>query len=348
MFSSIFKNISFLKTSDIAIDLGTANTLIWIKNEGIVLNEPSVIAKDTINDTVIAVGIDAKQMLGRNPSGIIVERPLEDGVISDLDLATEMLQSFIKKINIGKFSRPRIVICIPSSCSSLEQRAVKEAAENSNASEVYLIKEPMAAAIGLGIDVSSSTGHMIVDIGGGTTEIAVIALNGVVSLKAIKLAGDKQTVAIKDWLHDNHQLQIGIKMAETIKEEAGSAIIDRSQDRINIEVTGKSVMDGIPKTITISKDEITKALSSSVLQISDAIRQALDKTPAEHSVDIKENGIILTGGGALLDGLDLYIKNRTNLPVFVSEDPLLSIVKGTGIVLGDVKKYVNDKILISV
>ena len=343
-----FKKFSFFKSSDIAIDLGTANTLIWVKNEGIVLNEPSVIAKDIINDKVMAIGIEAKKMLGRNPSGIIVERPLEDGVISDLDLATEMLQNFIKKINIGSFSRPKIIICIPSSCSSLEQRAVKEAAESSYASQVYLIKEPMAAAIGLGIDVSSSTGHMIVDIGGGTTEIAVIALNGIVSLKAIKLAGDKQTISIKDWLYDHHQLQIGIKMAETIKKEAGCAIIDRNKDKINIEVTGKSVMDGIPKTITISKDEITKALNNSVLQISDAIRQALDKTPAEHAVDIKENGIILTGGGALLDGLDIYIRNRTNLPVFISEDPLLSVVKGTGLMLNDIKKYINDKILITV
>tara|TARA_B100000676_G_scaffold224626_1_gene222087 strand:- start:32292 stop:33338 length:1047 start_codon:yes stop_codon:yes gene_type:complete len=348
MFSSFLSNLDLFNGSDIAIDLGTANTLIWVKNEGIVLNEPSVIAKDTINDSVMAVGIEAKKMLGRNPSGIIVERPLKDGVISDLDLATEMLQTFIKKINIGKFSRPRIVICIPSSCSSLEQRAVKEAAENSSAKEVYLITEPMAAAIGLGIDISSSTGHMIVDIGGGTTEIAVIALNGVVSLKAIRMAGDKQTTAIKDWLHDNHQLQIGLKMAEHIKEKAGSAVIDRSQERLNIEVTGKSVMDGIPKTITISKDEITKALSPSVSAISDAIRQALDQTPAEHSVDIKENGIILTGGGSLLDGLDVYIRNRTNLPVFISEDPLLAIVKGTGVVIGDIKKYVNDKILLMV
>ncbi len=348
MFLSLLNKLGSFRGSDIAIDLGTANTLIWVKNEGIVLNEPSVIAKDTISDTVMAVGIEAKKMLGRHPSGIIVERPLKDGVISDLDLATEMLQTFIKKINIGSFSRPRIVICIPSSCSSLEQRAVKEAAENSGAKEVYLITEPMAAAIGLGVDVSSSTGHMIVDIGGGTTEIAVIALNGVVSLNAIRMAGDKQTLSIKEWLNVNHQLQVGLKMAEHIKEKVGSAIIDRGQDRVNVEVTGKSVMDGIPKTITISKDEITKALSPSVSAISDAIRQALDQTPAEHAVDIKENGIILTGGGALLDGLDVFIRSRTNLPVFVSEDPLLAIVKGTGVVIGDIKKYVNDKILIMV
>ena len=348
MFSTLFNKLGAFKGSDIAIDLGTANTLIWIKNEGIVLNEPSVIAKDTVSDNVMAVGIEAKKMLGRHPSGIIVERPLKDGVISDLDLATEMLQTFIKKINIGSFARPRIVICIPSSCSSLEQRAVKEAAENSGAKEVYLITEPMAAAIGLGVDVSSSTGHMIVDIGGGTTEIAVIALNGVVSLKAIRMAGDKQTLSIKEWINVNHQLQIGLKMAEHIKEKAGSAVIDRGQDRVNIEVTGKSVMDGIPKTITISKDEITKALSPSVSAISDAIRQALDQTPAEHAVDIKENGIILTGGGSLLDGLDVFIRSRTNLPVFISEDPLLAIVKGTGVVISDIKKYVDDKILIMV
>ena len=217
MIWSSFKKMSFFGGSDIAIDLGTANTLIWTKNKGIVLNEPSFVARDIVNDKVMAVGKEAKAMLGKTPSGIQVIRPLKDGVIADVDITNEMIQYFIKKINIGNFSRPRIVICVPSGCSDLQQRAVKEAAENANASEVYLIKEPMAAAIGLGIDVSSPEGHMIVDIGGGTTEVAVIALNGIVSLNTIEFAGDKQTQAIVRWLHDHHQLEIGEQIAEDIK-----------------------------------------------------------------------------------------------------------------------------------
>ena len=347
MIWSSFKNMSFLKSSDIAIDLGTANTLIWIKNEGIVINEPSIIAKDTINNEVIAVGKEAKTMLGRTHSGITVVRPLRDGVIADIDMTNEMIQHFIQKANIRSFSRPRIVICIPSGCSPLEQRAVKEAAEAANASEVYLITEPMAAAIGIGIDVSSPKGHMIVDIGGGTTEIAVIALNGIVSLETIKVAGDKQTESIINWLHSNHHLQIGEKIAEDIKKEAGSALIQSHSDRTYIDITGKNVIDSIPKTIRIPRDEITKALSNSILQISDAIKQAFDHTPPEHSVDIMKNGIILTGGGALLHGLDIYIRNKTKLPVNVSEDPLLSIVKGTGFVLENLKDYIKAGILIN-
>ncbi len=331
--------------SDIAIDLGTANTLIWTKGEGIVLNEPSIIARDTINDRICAVGNEANKMLGKTPPAIETVRPLQDGVIADDDMANEMIKHFLKKINKNNFSRPRIIICIPSGVTKLEQRAIKEAAEvGGNASEVYLIQEPMAAAIGIGIDVSSPTGHMIVDIGGGTTEIAVIALNGIVSLKTIRNAGDKQTELIKNWLHDYHQLQIGEKTAEAIKKKVGSAIKIHSE---KFDVTGKNVTDGIPKKIRISTDEITKALNMAVVDITEAIKQALDKTPPEHSSDIMRNGIILTGGGSLLKGLDIYIRNKTNLPVNVSEDPLLAIVKGTGMVLENIQDFNKKGILIN-
>ena len=330
--------------SDIAIDLGTANTLIWIRGEGIVLNEPSIIARDTINNKIFAVGNEANRMLGRTHPGIETIRPLQDGVIADDEMANEMIKHFIKKINISNFSRPRIIICIPSGVTKLEERAIKEAAESANSSEVYLIKEPMAAAIGIGIDVSSPKGHMIVDIGGGTTEIAVIALNGIVSLKTIRNAGDRQTELIRNWLHDYHHIEIGEKTSEDIKKTVGSAIKLHSE---KFNITGKNVTDGIPKTIQISTDEITKALNSSVLAITEAIRQALDLTPPEHSIDIMRNGIILTGGGSLLKGLDIYIRNKTKLPVNVSEDPLLAIVKGTGMVLDNIKDFNKRGILIS-
>ena len=331
--------------SDIAIDLGTANTLIWIRGQGIVLNEPSIIAHDTINNKIHAVGHEANKMLGKTPPGLETVRPLQDGVIADDDMANEMIKHFLKKINKNSFSRPRIIICIPSGVTKLEQRAIKEAAEvGGNASEVYLIQEPMAAAIGLGIDVSSPEGHMIVDIGGGTTEIAVIALNGIVSLKTIRNAGDKQTELIRKWLHDHHQLEIGEKTAENIKKDVGSAI---KIDSTKFTVIGKNVTDGIPKQIALSADEIYKALNPAVVDITEAIKQALDKTPSEHSSDIMKNGIILTGGGSLLKGLDLHIRNRTNLPVNVSEDPLLAIVKGTGMVLDNIKDFNKKGVLIN-
>ena len=331
--------------SDIAIDLGTANTLIWIRGEGIVLNEPSIIARDTINNKICAVGQEANKMHGKTHPGLETIRPLQDGVIADDDMTNEMIKHFLKKINKNNFSRPRIIICIPSGVTKLEERAIKEAAEvGGNASEVYLIKEPMAAAIGIGIDVSSPQGHMIVDIGGGTTEIAVIALNGLVSLKTIRNAGDRQTELIKNWLHDYHQLEIGEQTAEDIKKNVGSAIKIHSE---KFNVTGKNVTDGIPKKIQISTDEITKALNTAVIDITEAIKQTLDRTPPQHSIDIMKNGIILTGGGALLAGLDIYIRNKTNLPVNVSEDPLLAIVKGTGMVLNNIKDFTRKGILIN-
>ena len=332
---NIIKN---LIAGDIAIDLGTANTLVWIKGQGIVLNEPSIVAKNTVTNEIIAVGHEAKEMVGRTHSGIDTIRPLKDGVISDDKMTDAMIQGFIRKINLSRIARPRVVICIPSGVSPVEQRTVREAAEHANASEVYLIEEPMAAAIGIGIEVDRPIGNMIVDIGGGTTEIAVISLDGIGTIETIKIAGDEQTEAIIVWFKEQHKLAIGEKTAEEIKCSVGSAIRIEGN---RISVKGQDLITGIPKTIEVPYDEIRQALSETVFQITNAIKRALDKTPPEHASDIIDFGIILTGGGSLLRDLDLHIRNKTGLPVHVAEDPLLSVVKGTGIVLSDIKRYSN-------
>ena len=332
---NIIKN---LVSGDIAIDLGTANTLVWIKGQGIVLNEPSIVAKNTVTNEIIAVGYEAKEMVGRTHSGIETIRPLKDGVISDDKMTDAMIQGFIRKINLSRIARPRVVICIPSGVSPVEQRTVKEAAEHANASEVYLIEEPMAAAIGIGIEVDRPIGNMIVDIGGGTTEIAVISLDGIGTIETIKIAGDEQTEAIIVWFKEQHILAIGEKTAEEIKCSVGSAVRIEGN---RISVKGQDLITGIPKTIEVPYDEIRQALSETVFQITNAIKRALDKTPPEHASDIIDFGIILTGGGSLLKDLDLHIRNKTGLPVHVAEEPLLSVVKGTGIVLGDIKRYTN-------
>ena len=329
-------NLRKIVTGDIAIDLGTANTLVWIKGQGIVLNEPSIVARNVVNGDIIAVGNEAREMVGRTHSGIETIRPLKDGVIADYKMTDAMISGFIRKIKLSRIARPRIVICIPSGVTDVEQRSVMESAEHANASEVYLIEEPMAAAIGIGIDVSKPVGNMIVDIGGGTTEIAVISLNGIGTIETIRIAGDEQTKAIIDWFKDQHKLGIGERTAEDIKCTVGSAVRNGGQ---KIAVKGQDMITGIPKTIEVSSDEIRQALSETIFQITTAIRNALDKTPPEHSSDIIDFGIILTGGGALLKDLDSHIRNKTNLPVNVAEDPLLSVVKGSGLVLEDVKKY---------
>ncbi len=328
-FSGIF-------SGDIAIDLGTANTIIWIKGEGIVLNEPSVVARNIVDDKIIAVGDEAKQMLGRTNPKIETIRPLKDGVIADYKMTDAMIQGFMRKISRSRISRPRIVICIPSGVTDVEQRSVRESAEHANASEVHLIEEPMAAAIGIGIDVSKPIGNMIVDIGGGTTEIAVISLNGIGALETIRIAGDEQTIAIVEWFKSQHKLEIGERTAEDIKHKAGTAVRSKG---INISVKGRDLITGIPKTIEISSDEIRQALAETVFQITTAIKNALDRTPPEHASDIIDYGIVLTGGGALLKDLDVHIRNKTGLPVHIAEDPLFSVVKGTGMVLEDIKKY---------
>ena len=333
MFINKLKNIV---SGDIAIDLGTANTLVWVKGQGLMLNEPSIVARNVVDGKIIAVGNEAKEMVGRTHSAIETIRPLKDGVIADYKMTDSMIQGFIRKMKLSRIARPRMVICIPSGVTDVEQRSVMESAERANASEVYLIEEPMAAAIGIGIDVRKPLGNMIIDIGGGTTEIAVISLNGIGTIETIKIAGDEQTKAIIDWFKNQHKLGIGEQTAENIKCSVGSAV--RSKGNA-IAVKGRDLVSGIPKTIEVSSDEIREALSETIFQITTAIKNALDKTPPEHSSDIIDFGIILTGGGAMLKGLDSHLRNKVNLPVHIAEDPLLSVVKGTGKVLDNIKLY---------
>ncbi len=329
-------NISNLVAGDIAIDLGTANTLIWIKGSGVVINEPSVVARSVIDGKVIAVGDEANAMVGKTHRDIETIRPLKDGVIADFKMTDAMIRGFIRKMRLSRIARPRMVICIPSGVTDVERRAVRESAERSNASEVYLIQEPMAAAIGIGIDISLPTGNMIVDIGGGTTEIAVISLNGIVEIEAIRIAGDEQDEAIINWFKNEHKLEIGQRTAEAIKCAVGSAVRGTAT---KIAVKGRHMVGGIPKTIEVSSDEIRQSLADTVFAIQAAIKRALERTPPELSADIIEYGIILTGGGSMLEGLDQHIRNKTGLPVHVAEDPLFSVVRGTGMVLENLKRY---------
>ncbi len=323
-------------TKDIAIDLGTANTLIWVKGRGIMINEPSIVAKTVNGNKIVAVGIEAQEMLGKTHQNLETIRPLKDGVIADFQMADGMIQGFIHKMHLSRIARPRMVICIPSGVTPVEQRAVRESAERANAREVHLIEEPVAAAIGIGLDISKPVGNMIVDIGGGTTEIAIIALNGVVTMEAIRVAGDEMDAAIIDWFHNEHKLDIGYRTAENIKCSVGTGIGDGSS---KIVIKGRDMVTGIPKTITVPSDEIRKALSDTLFQIIGAIKRALERTPPELSSDILDRGIILTGGGALLKGLDDILREETNLSVHVAEDPLISVVMGTGMVLENIKNY---------
>ena len=323
-------------SGDIAIDLGTANTLIWLKGKGIVINEPSIVTRSVHDDKIVAVGNEAKAMLGRTHRDLETIRPLQDGVIADFKMTDGMLQGFIRKINLNRMSRPRMVICVPSGVTEVERRAVKDSGERANAREVYLIEEPVAAAIGIGLDISQPIGNIIVDIGGGTTEIAVISLNGVVTKETIRIAGDEMDEAILQWFRNEHKLEIGLGMSESIKKSVGSAMQMATE---TISVKGRDLVSGIPKTIEVSSDEIRQALKDPVNAIVEAVKRCLEQTPPELAADILERGIILTGGGSLLKGTDQIIRERTNVPVNVAEDPLLSVVKGTGMLLENLKKY---------
>ncbi|OUV01499.1 MAG: rod shape-determining protein [bacterium TMED80] len=323
-------------SGDIAIDLGTANTLIWLKGKGVVINEPSIVARTIHDDTIVAVGDEAKAMLGRTHRDLETIRPLQDGVIADFKMTDGMLQGFINKINFSRMARPRMVICVPSGVTEVERRAVKDSGERANAREVYLIEEPVAAAIGIGLDISQPIGNIIVDIGGGTTEIAVISLNGVVTKETIRIAGDEMDESILQWFRNEHKLEIGLGMSESIKKSVGSAM---QMNTKTISVRGRDLVTGIPKTIEVSSDEIRQALKDPVNAIVEAVKRCLEQTPPELAADILERGIIVAGGGSLLRGIDQIIRERTNVPVNVAEDPLLSVVKGTGMVLENLKKY---------
>ena len=323
-------------SGDIAIDLGTANTLIWLKGKGVVINEPSIVARTIHDDNIVAVGDEAKAMLGRTHRDLETIRPLQDGVIADFKMTDGMLQGFINKINFSRMARPRMVICVPSGVTEVERRAVKDSGERANAREVYLIEEPVAAAIGIGLDISQPIGNIIVDIGGGTTEIAVISLNGVVTKETIRIAGDEMDESILQWFRNEHKLEIGLGMSESIKKSVGSAM---QMSTKTISVRGRDLVSGIPKTIEVSSDEIRQALKDPVNAIVEAVKRCLEQTPPELAADILERGIIVAGGGSLLKGIDQIIRERTNVPVNVAEDPLLSVVRGTGMVLENLKKY---------
>ena len=323
-------------SGDIAIDLGTANTLIWLKGKGIIINEPSIVARSVHDQKIVAVGQEAKEMVGKTHRELETIRPLQDGVIADFNMTDGMLQGFIRKINLNRFARPRMVLCVPSGVTPVEQSAVKDSGQRANAREVYLIEEPVAAAIGIGLDISKPIGNIIVDIGGGTTEIAVIALNGVVTKETIRIAGDEMDEAIIHWFRSEHKLEIGLPTAEAIKKSVGSAMRIKPT---TISVKGRDLVSGIPKIIEVSSDEIRQAIKDPVNAIVEAVKHALEKTPPELASDILDRGIIMTGGGSLLKGIDQIIRERTNVPVNVAEEPLLSVVRGTGIVLENVKKY---------
>lgn len=331
---------SFLN-HDLAIDLGTANTLITYKDK-LVVDEPSIIAINRTTKEVIAIGSTAQKMHGKTHEDIKTIRPLKDGVIADYQAAEHMIQGFIKMINKKSFfgtSMLRMVICIPSGITEVEKRAVKESAERAGGKEVYMIPEPMAAAIGIGIDVSEPLGNMIIDIGGGTTEIAVIALSGIVSDESIRVAGDEFTADIIEYMRRQHNLMIGERTGEMIKMEVGSALPTLENPPEDYPVNGRDLMTGIPKQIKVSYSEIAGCLDKSVSKIEEAVLKALELTPPELSADIYKTGLYLTGGGALLRGLDRRISTKTKLPVYVAEDPLRAVVRGTTIVIKNLKNY---------
>ena len=323
-------------SGDIAIDLGTANTLLWMKGKGIMINEPSIVARSVNDGNIIAVGNKAKAMLGRTHRDIETIRPLRDGVIADFDMTDGMLLGFIRMINISPLARMRMVICVPSGVTEVERRAVKDSGLRANAREVFLIEEPVAAAIGIGLDISQPIGNIIVDIGGGTTEIAVIALSGVVTKETIRVAGDEMDDAIIHWFRNEHKLEIGEQTAEEIKIAVGSAMRIRSK---NILVKGRDLVSGIPKTLEVRSDEIRQALKDPLSRIVEVIKQALEDTPPQLSADIVERGIVLAGGGSLLKGLDQVLREKTGVPVNVADEPHLSVVKGCGLIIENLEKY---------
>ncbi len=329
------QNILGWFSNDLAVDLGTANTLVFVKGKGIVCNEPSVVAIQRDTGKVIAVGTEAQRMLGKTPANIVAMRPLKDGVIADFDKTGEMLKYFIRKVHNRKsFVSPRIVIGVPSGITQVEQRAVKDSAEASGAREIYLVEEPMAAAIGVGLPIGEPTGNMIVDIGGGTTDVAVISLQGTVYSKAVRVGGDKMDEAIVNYIKNKAKTLIGDRTAEQIKRQIGSAFKVDDENRA-MEIKGRDLVSGIPRSITIFEDEIREAINEPVTMIVNAIKAALENTPPELAADIVDRGIVLAGGGALLRGLDMLLKHTTGLPVIVAEDPLCAVVNGVGKVLDD-------------
>jgi rod shape-determining protein MreB len=323
-------------SSDMGIDLGTASTLVYLKNEGIVLCEPSVVAIEAGTSNVLAVGEEAKRMLGRTPGNIVAIRPMRDGVIADFEITESMLRYFIKKVhNSRRLVRPRIVIAVPSGITEVEKRAVKDSALHAGAREVYMLEEPVAASIGVGLPIQEPSGNMIIDIGGGTTEMAVISLAGVVFSKSIRIGGDELDEAITNYLKRTYNLMVGERTAEEIKIRIGSGY--PLEEEMTMEVRGRDLVAGLPKMITITSEEVREALSEPITQIVEAVRITLERTPPELSADLIEKGLILAGGGALLRGLDKLISEETGLPVHLADDPLTAVALGTGKVLSELR-----------
>jgi rod shape-determining protein MreB and related proteins len=322
---------------DMAVDLGTANTLVYVRGRGIVLNEPSVVAVDIKDGKPLAVGAQAKLMIGRTPSNIQAIRPLKDGVIADFEICEKMLRYFIHRVHQRRFAKPRMVICVPSGITGVEQRAVMEAAEFAGARKAYIIEEPMAAAIGAGLPIHEPTGNMVVDIGGGTTEVAVISLGGIVTSQSIRVGGDELDDAIVDYVKKEFQLALGERTAEEIKIQMGSAY--PLQQEMQAQIRGRDLVTGLPKTVVISTEQVRQAIEAPVQAIVDAVKVTLDRTPPELSSDLMEQGIVLTGGGALLNGLATRLEVETNMPIIVANDPLNCVALGSGMCLEELDVF---------
>jgi rod shape-determining protein MreB and related proteins len=331
----MFNGLLGLFSNDIGIDLGTANTLVYVKDQGIVLREPSVVAVRSGTSQVLAVGDEAKRMLGRTPGNIVAVRPLKDGVIADFEMTESMLRHFITKVHNRKWVRPRVVIAVPSGITEVEKRAVKESAAHAGAREVYLIEEPMAAAIGVGLPVQDAAGNMIIDIGGGTTEVALISLSGIVFSRSVRVAGDELDEAIAGYMKRAYNLMIGERTAEEIKIKIGSAY--PIEKETSMEVKGRDLVAGLPKTLTITSQEVREALLEPISTIVESVRVTLERCPPELSADLVDRGLVLAGGGALLRGLDKLLQEETGLPVHVAEDPLSAVAEGTGRALSELK-----------
>jgi rod shape-determining protein MreB and related proteins len=340
----MFSKLLGLLSADMAIDLGTANTLVYVKGRGIVLNEPSVVAIATVKGKkqVLAVGDEAKMMLGRTPGNIEAIRPLRDGVIADFEIAEEMIKHFIRKVhNRRNFASPQVIVCVPSGSTAVERRAIQESAESAGARRVFLIEEPMAAAIGAGLPVTEPTGSMVVDIGGGTTEVAVLSLGGIVYSRSVRVGGDKMDEAIIAYIRRNHNLLVGEGSAERIKKQIGSACVPADGDGDVMEIKGRDLMNGVPKELVISERQIAESLAEPVSAIIEAVKVALEHTAPELAADIVDKGIVLTGGGALLGNVDLVLRHATGLPVTLAEEPLSCVALGTGRCLEEMKVLRN-------
>jgi rod shape-determining protein MreB and related proteins len=324
----IFSYLTGFGGRDMAVDLGTANTLVYVRGRGIVLSEPSVVAVDTRTGEVHAVGMDAKRMLGRTPGTIQAIRPLKDGVIADFDVTEEMLRHFIQKVHQNRFAHPRVVVCVPSGVTGVEKRAVEEACLAAGARQAYLIEEPMAAAIGAGLPVGEPTGSMVVDIGGGTSEVAVISLGGIVVSQSIRVGGDEMDDAIVNWCKTHHKLMIGQQTAEEVKLEAGSAT--DLHDEVRTEIRGRDIVSGLPKTVMLSSEEVREALRDPVDAIVNAVKETLDRTPPELAGDIMDRGITLAGGGSLLQGFDERLREECQMPAQLADSPLTCVAVGSG------------------